>query len=58
MSTKWCRFQAGQKASYGMIDGDSVTAAVACHDGPSYQAALKELKNTAERDFRIVEGVE
>jgi 2-keto-4-pentenoate hydratase/2-oxohepta-3-ene-1,7-dioic acid hydratase in catechol pathway len=26
MSTKWCRFQAGQKVSYGMIDGDSVTA--------------------------------
>lgn len=26
MSTKWCRFQAGGKTSYGRIDGDSVVA--------------------------------
>jgi hypothetical protein len=26
MSTKWCRFQAGEKVSYGRIDGDSVVA--------------------------------
>ena len=26
MSTKWCRFQAGDKVSHGRIDGDSVVA--------------------------------
>jgi 2-keto-4-pentenoate hydratase/2-oxohepta-3-ene-1,7-dioic acid hydratase in catechol pathway len=26
MSTKWCRFQAGDRTSYGRIDGDSVVA--------------------------------
>ena len=26
MSTKWCRFQAGGKTSYGRIEGDSVVA--------------------------------
>ena len=37
----------------------SIKAAIAAHDGPAYQAALKELKPGAvERDLRIVEGVE
>jgi uncharacterized protein (DUF1330 family) len=37
----------------------SLKAAIAAHDGPGYQAALKELKPGAvERDMRIVEGVE
>ena len=26
MSTKWCRFQTGDKVSYGRIDGDNVVA--------------------------------
>lgn len=37
----------------------SLQAAIAAHDGPGYQAALKELKPGAvERDMRIVEGLE
>jgi len=36
----------------------SVAAAVAAHDSPAYQAALKELGNGADRDIRIVEGLE
>ena|SRR6185312_5695407 len=37
----------------------SLQAAIAAHDGPAYQAALKELKPGAvERDMRIVEGLE
>jgi uncharacterized protein (DUF1330 family) len=36
----------------------SVQAAIAAHDSPGYQAALKELKGDAvKRDMRIVEGV-
>jgi len=34
MSTKWCRFQAGGKSSYGRIEGDSVLAI----DGAPWEA--------------------
>jgi hypothetical protein len=34
-----------------------VEKAVAAHDGPGYQAALKVLGNAAERDIRIVEAL-
>ncbi len=37
---------------------DSVEQAVAAHDSPAYQGALKALGNACERDIRIVEGVD
>jgi uncharacterized protein (DUF1330 family) len=37
---------------------DSVEQAIAAHDSPAYQAALKALGNACERDVRIVEGVD
>ena len=37
---------------------DSVEAAIKCHDGPAYQAALKVFNHAGERDFRIIEGLE
>jgi uncharacterized protein (DUF1330 family) len=40
-----------------LIEFDSVDKAVAAHDGPGYQAALKVLGNAAERDIRIVEAL-
>jgi uncharacterized protein (DUF1330 family) len=40
-----------------IIEFDSLDKAVAAHDGPGYQAALKVLGNAAQRDLRIVEGV-
>jgi len=40
-----------------IIEFDSVQAAVAAHDSPGYQAALKALAGGADRDLRIVEGV-
>jgi uncharacterized protein (DUF1330 family) len=40
-----------------LIEFDSVAQAVAAHDSPGYQAALKVLNNTADRDLRIVEGL-
>ena len=40
-----------------IIEFDSVDKAVAAHDGPGYQAALKVLGNAAQREIRIVEGV-
>ena len=36
---------------------DSLAKALAAHDSPGYQAALKVLGDAAERDLRIVEGV-
>lgn len=50
-------YEAGLQQRIVIIEFDSVAAAVACHDGAAYQAALKLFNNAAERDFRIVEGV-
>ena len=40
-----------------VIEFESVEKAVAAHDSPGYQAALKVLGHAAERDIRIVEAV-
>ena len=40
-----------------LIEFDSVEQAMACHDSPAYQEALRALGNGVERDLRIVEGV-
>lgn len=40
-----------------IIEFPSVAAAIAAHDSPGYQAALKALGDGADRDIRIVEGV-
>ena len=36
---------------------ESVEKAIAAHDSPGYQEALRVLGNSVERDLRIVEGV-
>jgi uncharacterized protein (DUF1330 family) len=40
-----------------VIEFESVEKAIAAHDSPGYQAALKALGDGAVRDLRIVEGV-
>ena len=40
-----------------VIEFESVEKAIATHDSPGYQAALKALGDGADRDLRIVEGV-
>ena len=50
-------YEAGLAQRTVVIEFDSVAAAIAAHDSPGYQAALKALGNGAERDIRIVEGV-
>ena len=40
-----------------LIEFDSVKQAMAAHDSPAYQEALKALGDTVKRDMRIVEGV-
>jgi len=51
-------YEAGIKARIVIVEFESVAQAAAAHDGPEYQAALKVFDNAAERDFRIVEGLE
>jgi len=51
-------YEAGIKQRMVVAEFASVAAAIACHDGEAYQAALKVFNNAAERDFRIIEGLE
>ena len=51
-------YEAGLKARTVLVEFPSVEAAVAAHDGEAYQAALKVFEGAADRDLRIVEGVE
>jgi uncharacterized protein (DUF1330 family) len=41
-----------------LLEFDSVAQATAAHDSPGYRQALRALGNAADRDIRIVEGVE
>jgi uncharacterized protein (DUF1330 family) len=51
-------YEAGLNQRTVMIEFESVQAAIAAHDSPGYQEALKALgKNSVERELRIVEGV-
>jgi uncharacterized protein (DUF1330 family) len=49
-------YEAGLNQRTVMIEFDSVAQAIAAHDSPGYQEALRVLGDAAERDIRIVEG--
>ncbi len=49
-------YESGLNQRVVVIEFDSVEQAIAAHDSPAYQAALKALGNAADRDIRIVEG--
>jgi uncharacterized protein (DUF1330 family) len=51
-------YEAGIKQRLVIVEFDSVATAVAAHDSADYQAALKVFDGCAERDLRIVEGLE
>jgi uncharacterized protein (DUF1330 family) len=51
-------FEAGRKERIVISEFPSVAQAIAAHDGTAYQDALEALGNGAERDVRIVEGLE
>jgi uncharacterized protein (DUF1330 family) len=51
-------YEAGLNQRTVMIEFESVQAAIAAHDSPGYQEALRALgKDSVERELRIVEGV-
>ena len=49
-------FEAGLNQRTVVTEWDSVALAIAGHDSPGYQEALRVLGDAAERDVRIVEG--
>jgi uncharacterized protein (DUF1330 family) len=50
-------YEKGIKERTVVIEFDSVAAAIAAHDSPGYQEALRALDGSVEREIRIVEGV-
>jgi len=50
-------YEQGLKERVVMIEFDSVAQAIAAHDSPDYQAALKAHGNSVEREIRIVEAL-
>lgn len=51
-------FEIGKLERTVLIEFPSVEAAKSCHDSPAYQAALEALGDGADRDLRIVEGLD
>lgn len=50
-------YEAGLNQRTVVTEFESLAKAIAAHDSPGYQAALRELGDSVERDMRIVEGV-
>ena len=50
-------YEAGLNQRAVVIEFGSLQQALAAHDSAGYQAALKVLGDSVERDMRIVEGV-
>lgn len=51
-------FELGLKERVVISEFPSVEQAIAAHNGPAYQAALRALGDGADREIRIVEGLE
>jgi uncharacterized protein (DUF1330 family) len=50
-------YEAGLKERVVISEFPSVEQAIAAHDGPAYQEALRALGDGADREIRIVEGL-
>lgn len=50
-------YEKGIKERVVIVEFESVEKAIAAHESPAYQAALKALKGGADREIRIVEGM-
>ena len=51
-------YESGLDQRTVIIEFDSAAQAIAAHDSPAYKEALRALGNGADRDMRIIEGVE
>jgi uncharacterized protein (DUF1330 family) len=50
-------YEAGLNQRTVVSEFESLAKAIAAHDSPAYQEAMRALADGAERDLRIVEGV-
>jgi uncharacterized protein (DUF1330 family) len=50
-------YESGLNQRTVLVEFDSVQAAIAAHDSPAYQEALRVLGNAVDREIRILEGV-
>ena len=50
-------YESGLNQRTVLIEFESVAQAIAAHDSPGYQEALRALGDAVDRDLRIVEGV-
>jgi uncharacterized protein (DUF1330 family) len=57
-ATPAATFEAGLKQRIVITEFPSVEQAIAAHNSPAYQEAIRVLGDGAERDVRIVEGLE
>ena len=51
-------YEGGLQQRTVIVEFDSVAQAVAAHDSPAYQEALRALGDGVERDLRIIEGAQ
>lgn len=51
-------YESGVAQRTVILQFDSVAQAIAAHDSPAYQEALRVLGNAVDRDLRIIEGIE
>jgi uncharacterized protein (DUF1330 family) len=51
-------YELGLEQRTVVVEFDSVAQAIAAHDGPAYQEALRALGKGVDRELRIIEGVE
>lgn len=49
-------YEGGLNQRTVIVEFDSIEKAIAAHDSPGYQEALRVLGEAADRDMRIVEG--
>ncbi len=51
-------YEAGRKERTVLLEFESVQKAIAAYESDAYQAALRAFHGAAERDIRIIEGIE
>ena len=51
-------YDSGLSQRIVLIEFDSVAQAVAAHDSPGYQEALRVLGDAVDRDLRIIEAID
>ncbi|HTP95865.1 MAG TPA: DUF1330 domain-containing protein [Burkholderiales bacterium] len=50
-------YELGMNQRVVVVEFDSLAQAIAAHDSPAYQEALRVLGDAVERDMRLIEGV-